>query len=172
MICMLSSLSNNVKIIDGNKVSLSRDNSGTLRLKIEGEAEDYPIRPIRYFPFTEEKVCYVGLFAVASDGTVGREIAFITDLKKLSDDSRRLLEEELDKFFPLVTIKKIVSIRQIGGKLSWEVITDKGVKVFKLVKQQLLTPSILYVKDGKGRKYKVDLAMLDSKSQLLLENCI
>jgi len=38
--------------------------------------------------------------------------------------------------------------------------------------QNILTPSIICVKDGKGRKYKINMAVLDSKSQLLLENHI
>ena len=168
---MSFSLPTDAKILDIDKISLYRDSSGILRVRIEGEAQEYPVKPIRYFPFTEDEY-YVGLFKVEPDGSCAKEIALITDLKRLNEKSRKLVEEELNKAFPLVQVTKIISIKQVGKGLKWQVRTMEGERVFEVSSQNdinNLSAFLVSVKDAKGNKYKINLAKLDPFSQSLLE---
>lgn len=168
---MSFSLPAEAKILDIDKISLYRDNSGVLTVKIEGEAQEYPVRPVRYFPFTEDEY-YVGLFKIEPDGNITKEIALITDLKRLDEKSRKLVEEELNKAFSLTQVIKIISIKQAGKNLRWQVKTQEGERTFEVSNQNdinSISPSLVSIKDSKGNKYKINLAKLDSVSQSLLE---
>ena len=168
---MSFSLPAEAKILDIDKISLYRDNSGVLTVKIEGEAQEYPVRPVRYFPFTEDEY-YVGLFKIEPDGNITKEIALITDLKRLDEKSRKLVEEELNKAFLLTQVIKIISIKQAGKNLRWQVKTQEGERTFEVSNQNdinSISPSLVSIKDSKGNKYKINLAKLDSVSQSLLE---
>ena len=168
---MSFSLLAEAKILDIDKISLYRDNSGVLMVKIEGEAQEYPVRPVRYFPFTEDEY-YVGLFKIEPDGNITKEIALITDLKRLDEKSRKLVEEELNKAFSLTQVIKIISIKQAGKNLRWQVKTSEGERTFEVSNQNdinSISPSLVSIKDSKGNKYKINLAKLDSVSQSLLE---
>ena len=168
---MSFSLLAEAKILDIDKISLYRDNSGVLMVKIEGEVQEYPVRPVRYFPFTEDEY-YVGLFKIEPDGNITKEIALITDLKRLDEKSRKLVEEELNKAFSLTQVIKIISIKQAGKNLRWQVKTSEGERTFEVSNQNdinSISPSLVSIKDSKGNKYKINLAKLDSVSQSLLE---
>jgi hypothetical protein len=168
---MSFSLPAEAKILDIDKISLYRDNSGVLMVKIEGEVQEYPVRPVRYFPFTEDEY-YVGLFKIEPDGNITKEIALITDLKRLDEKSRKLVEEELNKAFLLTQVIKIISIKQAGKNLRWQVKTQEGERTFEVSNQNdinSISPSLVSIKDSKGNKYKINLAKLDSVSQSLLE---
>jgi hypothetical protein len=168
---MSFSLPAEAKILDIDKISLYRDNSGVLMVKIEGEAQEYPVRPVRYFPFTEDEY-YVGLFKIEPSGIITKEIALITDLKRLGEKSRKLVEEELNKAFLLTQVIKIISIKQAGKNLRWQVKTQEGERTFEVSNQNdinSISPLLVSIKDSNGNKYKINLAKLDSVSQSLLE---
>jgi hypothetical protein len=168
---MSFSLPAEAKILDIDKISLYRDSSGILRVKIEGEAQEYPVKPIRYFPFTEDEY-YVGLFKIEPNGTIAKEIALISDLKRLDEKSRKLVEEELNKSFPLSQVTKITSIKQVGKNLRWQVRTIEGERTFEVSNQNdinIISPSLVAIKDANGKKYKINLTKLDPDSQSLLE---
>lgn len=168
---MSSSLPSEAKILDIDKISLHRDDSGTLRVRIEGEAQEYPVKPARYFPFTEDEY-YVGLFKIEPDGTTAKEIALISDLKRLDEKSRKLVEEELNKAFPVIEVTKIISIKKISKILKWHVKTTEGERDFEVSSQNdinNISVFLVTVIDAKGNKYKINLAKLDPHSQSLLE---
>lgn len=168
---MSFSLPSEAKILDVDKISLHRDSSGVLTVRIEGEPQEYPINPIRYFPFTEDEY-YIGLFKIEANGNISKEIALITDLKRLDDKSRKLIEEELNKAFLLTQVTKIISIKQIGKILRWQVKTTEGERTFDVINQNdinSISPLLVSVKDASGNKYKINLAKLDPVSQSLLE---
>ena len=95
-----------IKKINTQKLSVYRDSSSVLKVKIESEKEDSSFRPIRCFPLTDSEH-YLGLFKVDSEGTTRSEIALIDDFNRLDENSKKLIEEELDKECPLTWIKKI-----------------------------------------------------------------
>lgn len=168
---MSFSLPADAKILDIDKISLYRDNSGVLMVRIEGEAHEYPVKPISYFPFTEEEY-YIGLFTIEPNGNIIKEIALITDLKRLGEKSRKLVEEDLSITFPLTQVIKIISIKQFGKSFRWQVKTNEGERTFEVSNQNdinSISPLLVSIKDAKGNKYKINLAKLDSASQSLLE---
>jgi hypothetical protein len=171
---MSFSLPVDAKILDIDKISLRRDSSGILRVRIEGEPQEYPVKPIRYFPFTEDEY-YVGLFKITPEGTVVKEIALISDLKRLNEKSRKLVEEELNKTSPLIQLTKIISIKQFGKRLKWQVITLEGERSFEVLSYNdigVISSSLIAIKGADGKKYKINLSKLDSNSQSLLESYI
>jgi hypothetical protein len=160
------------KFLDIDKISLYRDVSGVLKLKIEGTTEDYPVKPVRYFPLTGDEH-YLGLFIIEPDGKIKKETVFITDFKRLDENSIKLIEEELAKSYSLVEIKKIISVKQIAKiGLRWYVKTDNGERTFDVANQQdiyMISPTIVIAKDTGGNKYKIDPIKLDSNSRSILE---
>ena len=160
------------KFLDINQISIYRDSSDNrLKLKINDIDEQYPIKPIRYFPFTGDEH-YVGLFISEPDGTIEKEIVLISDLKRLDENSRKLIEEELNKTSPLVKITKILSVKQIDKTLRWHVKTIEGEQTFEVLNQNdisLISPSIVVIRDSQGSKYKINPLKLDEKSQSQLE---
>ena len=83
-----------------------------------------------------------------------------------------MVEEELNKAFSLTQVIKIISIKQAGKNLRWQVKTSEGERTFEVSNQNdinSISPSLVSIKDSKGNKYKINLAKLDSVSQSLLE---
>jgi len=157
-------------MLTGEKISIYRDTSGILKAKIEG-GEEYPVRPIRCFPFTGAGQ-YLGLFKIESDGTINEEIALISDLKKLDENSQKLIAEELNKTYPLTQITKIHSIKQTTKAIKWHVDTDKGERRFEVKEQRdicVIQPNLIVIKDSEGIRYQINSAKLDPKSLALLE---
>jgi len=155
-----------------DKISIYRDTSGILKAKIEG-GEEYPVRPIRCFPFTGADQ-YLGLFKIEPDGTINEEIALISDLKKLDENSQKLIEEELNKTYSLTQITKIHSVKQTINALKWQVDTDKGERRFEVKEQRdicVMQPNLIIVKDAEGNRFQINSAKLDPKSLSLLEIC-
>lgn len=168
---MSFSLPSEAKILDIDKISLYRDNAGVLRVRIEGEAQEYPVKPVRYFPFTEDEY-FVGLFKIEPDGSATKEIALISDLKRLDEKSRKLVEGELNKAFAVIQVTKVISIKQVGNIFKWQVKTKEGNRAFEVSSLNdihNISPSLVSVKDTKSNKYKIYLAKLDRNSQSLLE---
>ncbi len=168
---MSFSLPTEAKILDIDKISFCRDCTEFLKVKIEGEPEEYAVKPIRYFPFSEDEY-FIGLFKIEPNGAVVKEIALITDLKRLDEKSRKLIEEELNKDYPLQHVIQIISIKQIGKVFKWKVKTIEAEGEFDVSSQNdinTISSSLVSVKDTKGNKYKIKLAKLDPHSLSLLE---
>lgn len=161
--------SGGTKILGADKISVYRDTSGILKAKVEDE--EYPVRPIRCFPLTGANY-YLGLFRIEPDGTIREEIALIYDVKRLDENSRKLVEEELSKAYPLLWITKIHSVKQIGRALRWHVDTDKGERIFEIRHQKdiyMIQPSLVVIKDAEGNRFQIDSEKLDPRSLSLLE---
>lgn len=157
------------RILGAEKISVYRGPSGILKAKVEGE--EYPVRPIRCFPLTGADY-YLGLFKVKPDGTIKEEVVIIYELRKLDANSRKLIEEELEKTYPLTRITKIHSIKQVGKALKWHVDTDKGEQTFELRHQSdiyRIKPTLIAIEDVEGNKFQISPAELDPKSLSLLE---
>ena len=154
-----------------DKISIYRDISGMLRLKIEGKDEEYPVKPIRCFPLTGADNC-IGLFKIDPDGAINEEITLISELKNLDENSRKLIEEELNKTCFLNQITKIHSIKQAVDVLKWYVYTDKGERRFEVEGQRdicVIQPNLTVIKDSEGNRYQINSEKLDPKSLTLLE---
>ena len=160
------------------KISIYRDASGMLKVKLEGRGEEYPVKPIRCFPLTGADQ-YLGLFKMDSYGTTNEEVALISDFNKLDESSKKLIEEELSKTYLLTQIIKIHSIKQTGRTLGWDKVfrwyvdTDKGERTFEVKGQKdiyTLQPNLVIIKDIEGNRFQINSAKLDPKSLAPLDN--
>ncbi len=160
-------------MLDLNKITIYKDTSGILKAKIAGK-EECPLRPIRCFPFTAAEQ-YLVLFKIEPDGTINEEIALISDLKELDENSRKLIEEELNKVYSLIQITKIHSLKQSTNTIRWQVDTDKGERTFEAQEQRdicVIQLNLIVIKDAEGNRFRINPAQLDPKSLSLLERYI
>jgi len=158
---------------DINQITVYRDTSDNrLKLKRNDINEVYPIKPIRYFPYTGDEY-YIGLFLVEPDGRTQKELVLISDLKRLDENTRKLIEEELNKIQPILNIKKILLVKDVGKFTRWQVYTkEEGELTFELMSERdvnQISSSLVVVKDSKNTNYKINLLKLDEKSQSQLE---
>jgi len=160
-----------VKELNAQKLSIYRETSGNLKVKIEGETEEYLFKPIKCFPLTDTEH-YLSLFKKTVEGEIKEEIAIIDDFNKLDENSRKLLDEELDKSYSITCIKRIFSVEQTKNTTKWRVDTDRGEQTFEVRHQSeiyMIQPSLVVIEDVQGNVFLVNPDQLDSKSRSLLE---
>ncbi|MBR5421143.1 MAG: DUF1854 domain-containing protein [Lachnospiraceae bacterium] len=80
------------------------------------------VKIVRLFPFTDED----RFISVREGDGKGREIGIIEDLSQLSEESRKLLREQLDLNYFMPQIQRIYSIKDEYGYAYFHVLTDKG----------------------------------------------
>ena len=160
-----------IKKIDAKMLQISKDSQNVLNVKIEGENLTCAFKPMKCFPLTDPEH-YLGFFKKTAEGIVEEEIVLIDDFNKLDTNSRSLIEQELNKEYPLTKIKKIYSIEQTKNTSKWRVDTDKGEKVFEVEHQNeiyMVQPSLAVIEDVEKNTFLVDPSRLDPKSLSLLE---
>ncbi len=156
------------------KINIYKNSFGILKAKIGSEEVEHPIKPIMCFPITAAER-YVGLFRIGKDGKTKEELALIPDYRLLDEDSRKLIEEELNSTYPLTWIQKIYSIKQVDRRLKWQVDTNRGELVFEVKGQHIqrdineIQGIIIVIHDAEGKRFLVNPKKLDPKSQTLLE---
>ncbi|MFH1622231.1 MAG: DUF1854 domain-containing protein [Candidatus Omnitrophota bacterium] len=168
---MLFNLFIPIQKLNVQQLNIFRDSLGILKLKIAGESAEYAFKPIKCFPLTDSER-YLGLFKIMSGQTIKEEIALVDDLNKLNEESRRLIEEEINKEFSLTWIKKIHSVGQTKNTSRWRVDTDKGEQTFEVEHQTeiyMIQPSLVVIEGTQGNVFALDPSQLDSKSLSLLE---
>lgn len=97
------------------------------------------------------------------------EIGILKDPATLDPESRKLLDEELEKRYFTPTILRIYAVKERFGVHDWEVETDRGPRTFSVrglhqnVKQ--VPPARLLITDVLGNRYDIpDVRRLDPKS--------
>jgi len=160
-----------VKELNAQQLSIYREASGNLKVKIEGEIEEYLFKPIKCFPLSDAEH-YLGLYKVTPEGEIKEEIAIIADFNRLEENSRKLLAEELGKAYSLAWIKRIYSIAQTNETSKWHVDADRGEQTFEVRHQSeiyTIPPSLMVIEDIEGNIFLVEADQLDPKSHSLLE---
>jgi len=117
---------NSLKILDPALVKIYRPDGGFPNL-ILGTDICYPrIRVFCCFPFSDRSI-YVSL-----RDRDNNEIGVVEDPASLDEESRRIIQEELDKRYFLSEITHIQSIRNQYGTIIFDVHTDRGPRVFNV----------------------------------------
>jgi hypothetical protein len=125
------------------------------------------VEPARAFPITAP---HEGI-SMLSHG--GHELAWIPDLSKLPEETRRLINEELEvrEFMPKVL--RITGVSGFATPCTWQVETDKGAIGFTLKAEddiRRLAGSALLIVDSHGIQFLVrDRHSLDDASRRILE---
>ncbi|MEO6960236.1 MAG: DUF1854 domain-containing protein [Burkholderiaceae bacterium] len=150
-----------------NDFRLSRDPFGRLLLKIGYRIYDSVV-PVRSFPISAPNE---GLALVGADGA---ELVWINSLEELSEDVRRLLEEELVSREFVPEIRRIRQVSSFATPSEWQVETDRGDAVLVLKAEEdirRLSATTLMIADTHGVQFLVrDLLALDKISRRLLDH--
>jgi len=154
--------------LDPQKVRLFRQGD-VLRCTIEEDKSCLRVVPMRSFPISIRDL-YISLRDMK-----GNELGIIKDPEDLDKESRKLLEDEIQRRYFTPVIRKIKSIRDKMGVIEWEVETDRGTK-------KLLTRSIhdsieeissgLMIKDMENNHYEIRQSELDPASAAILSEKI
>ena len=158
-------------LLDPERIQLSRESKQGVQLTISGEGSYSKIKIVRAFPLSHPDR-YVAFLDDKDE-----EIGMVKDPKELDPQSRKIVEEELDKRYLVSIIKKIRSIRTDFGTSYWDVDTNRGRRDFVIQGVQdnvvwLGERRLLFV-DVDGNRFEIpDYSSLDKKSASLLEEVL
>ena len=159
------------KLLDPERIQLSRKSKQGVQLTISEEGSYSKIKIVRAFPLSHPDR-YVAFLDDKDE-----EIGMVKDPKELDPQSRKIVEEELDKRYLVSIIKKIRSIRTDFGTSYWDVDTNRGRRDFVIQGVQdnvvWLGERRLLLVDVDGNRFEIpDYSSLDKKSASLLEEVL
>ncbi len=139
-----------------------------LRLTIEGDRSYTRVKIVRAAPLShpQDYICFLD----AKD----EEICMFPDLKSIDEQTRQIIDQELDRRYLTSTVESIRSMRNEFGTSYWEVATNRGEREFVVQNAaenaQWLGEHRLLLVDVDGNRFEIpDLRQLDSKSLNLVE---
>lgn len=150
--------------LDPKKVRLFRQGD-VLRITIDSDRTCLRVVPMRSFPISIRDQ-YISLRDMK-----GNELGIIKDPKELDKDSRKLLEEEIQRRYFTPVIRKIKSIRDKLGIVEWEVETDRGTRKFltRSIHDSIEETSTGFIiKDMENNHYELRQSELDPASTAIL----
>ena len=159
-------------ILDATKLKFYKDKSVFISLEFEGE-KYFNVRLTRLTQFFS-KTTYISV-AYENDEREFKEIGVIKDMRELSDEQYKLLDEYLEYKYYMPMITKVHSIKDNSrGFIFVDVETTSGRKTICIrdwySNFRLLTEKFLYAMDVDGNKYFCDdISKLDKKSLAVLE---
>ncbi len=114
-----------------NTTKFERTAGGVVKLWVEGVGEFSKVILRRLFPLTNPtKYISVWNGDYRSEEQFGQEIGVITDIEMLDPESKRVVEEELERTYYIAQIKRIRSLRDLYGFTEWIVETEIGERKF------------------------------------------
>ncbi len=139
------------------------------RGEILGEVCILQVRLAQCFPLSAPQE-YISI----QDGA-GTEIGILKNLEGLDPESRKIIQEELDRKYFTPFILRILSLRQEASTWRWEVQTQRGPATFYIrgVRDSIheVAPGRWQIISLDGQRYEIrDYAKLDAKSQLLFDS--
>ena len=155
------------------RVSLFCDESGRMRMTVEGDRSYLDVKAVRAFPMSLPDR-YVGLLDAAGKDRV---IALIVDPERLDADSRATLAEALGRHYFVPEILRIESMKEEFGAVYFDVETDRGPRHF-VVKgirdgMEHTADGELLIKDVDGNRFRiVDWQALDGRSRRFLVDVV
>ncbi len=155
-----------LRIIDPKKVKVFRA-SGITRLTFEGDRSFIKASVSRAFPLSDPSH-YLGFL----DGG-GKDIGLLVDPDPLDSESRKVVDDELEKRYFVPVVERVLSVKEEFGSVYWKVETDRGeaeIVVRNLRdSMQELSASRVILTDVDGNRFEFpDIAKLDGKSQGIL----
>src|SRR5580704_11300524 len=107
-------------------VRLFRSSPGDARVRLTyaGERSFVSVAIARAFPFSKPDE-YVGF----QDGA-GKDIGILPSLEGIDDESRKVIDEEMERRYFTPTVHKVNLVTEMQGTVTWEVETDRGDRRF------------------------------------------
>lgn len=109
------------RLLDDAKVRFIKTEGGFLSLETE-EKKYARVKVLRLFPFTDPN----RYISVRDHNDKDREIGVIEDLAAMSEETQKLIIEQLDLYYFTPVITKIFSIKDEYGYAYFHVMTDAG----------------------------------------------
>ncbi|RYG24551.1 DUF1854 domain-containing protein [bacterium] len=114
-----------IRYVEGREIRATRPEGGIhLRIEIENDRCIPNARVRRAFPLSSP-VDYLSL-----QGADGKEIAMLRSLEEVELDSRRLIDEELDRRYFTPRIERIENLKSEAGMWRFNVDTQRGPAEF------------------------------------------
>ncbi len=161
-----------LELLDCSKLDFYRDDAGFISLKYEG-TEYFNVRLTRLMPFYSATT-YISV-AYDNEEKEFKEIGVIKDMKELSDEQYKLVDEYLEYKYFMPEITKVYSIKDNSrGFIFVDIDTTAGRKTICIrdwySNFRMLSDKYLYANDVDGNKYCCnDINKLDKKSLAVLE---
>jgi Domain of unknown function (DUF1854) len=135
-----------------------------LRLTVEDDRSYLKVTVVRVFPLSRPQRPLS-----VRDGA-NKEVGILVDDARLDPESRRLVQEEIERRYLTPTIQRVVAIKERFGTVEWSVETDRGPWKFTMrnPRENVIhpTPGRYLLTDVDGNRFDVrDLAALDAPSQ-------
>lgn len=104
----------------------------------------------------------------------GRELGILENVRELDPDSRQIVREELERSYFMPRIKDVLKIQESLNVVEWEVLTNKGPRVFQIrnIRKNVrrIGPRRFVVKDVDGNRYEIrDWMTIPPRGQKILE---
>lgn len=158
-----------LRYLTKDNATFSRTEGGFVSLEFEGKRWDR-VQVIRLFPFTEPDK-FISIRTVEERS---REIGLIQDLKQVTKDTRKMLEEQLNLHYFTPVIEKVIDIKDEYGYAYFHVMTDRGECRFTINMGGnavvRLTDSRLLITDLDENRFEIpDVFRLTQKEQRKLD---
>ncbi len=162
-------LEQELTLLDPDRTRLRRDEFTDLILEYRGERQ--PVTAHRAFPLTA-----TGQFIVLK-GVDGTEIGAIRDIASLDDESRNILESDLERTYFAPVILQVNRLEENFHIPKWDVETDSGHRVFEVRSRRrdirIMQGGRILLRDADGNRYEIpDYRELDPVSRALVETLI
>lgn len=162
-----SVLEREVRFLDPREVTVWKDRFGQLRLRLADGREFRDVHLCLAFPITQAQ-----RMLIVRDGDLA-EIGIIDDYLATDEDTRQVLQEELEKAYFVPRILSILSAKEERGLATLEVETDRGpctIQVQFHHRIRKLPGGRVILHDVDANRYEIPrLADLDARSQALLD---
>ena len=157
-------------LIDGDKISVSRDQYGHAVAEIDGQ-KTVLSHIVSIYPISNKTE-----FLALRDQQ-GKEVGILDSMGKLDHDSKKIVWEELERSYFLPRIKDIHAINEKLSVLTWEVSTDRGFRAFQVRNPRknvrAVTNRRFIVKDVDGNRYEIrNIVNLPARAQTLIAEFI
>lgn len=155
-----------LRILDPKRAKVFRV-AGVTRLTIEEDRSWTKVSVARAFPLSDPDH-YLGFL----DGA-GKDIGLLHDPALLDADSRKIVEEELEKRYFVPVVERVLTVKEEFGTVYWTVETDRGEKeiVVRNLRDNLqeLSSTRVIITDVDGNRFEFpDILKIDGKSQAIL----
>lgn len=157
-----------VKFIDGRDINIKNNGGNGLEVCYGDGYKKEGIRARRLFTVSNP---YSYIQLVQGDK---EEIGILKDASQLDTESRRVLQEALDKFYVIPKIIEIKKIYEEYGVSRWDVVTDRGPRSFDVQSRNtdihILEDTRVLIRDADNNRYEIsDYEKLSKESYKLLE---
>jgi len=155
-------------LLDPTRLRFRHRPGGNLQLEVQDDCCYLSVRATRCFPFSDPRH-YIAIIYGKNE-----EVGALKGLRKLDAESRRLVEEDLERRYFIPVITRVVAAREESGVSYWEVETSRGPREFVVrgMRDSLteLEEHRMLLTDVDGNRFEIpDYTQLGGRVFLLLD---